>query len=149
MDCIADFHYTLAAKDPKQRGVMGSLGAYSLGDYSVSDHRFGISQATDLCLPTILASAVWESTVSGHRFWILQAKHLFFKSNVDIRGRFNPQALFRGIKSSTFHNFFLKSADLGNKILTTLACQASYGSGRAWSRNVFTANCLIACAVSY
>ena len=34
-------NYTLAAKDPKQRGLRGSLGAYSLGAYSLGAYSLG------------------------------------------------------------------------------------------------------------
>ena len=40
-------NYTLAAKDPKQRGLKGSLGVYSLVAYSLGVYTSGVYRATD------------------------------------------------------------------------------------------------------
>ena len=57
-------NYALTAKDPKQRDLRGSLGAYTRRDSRASHRRFWIWSST------LWESTLWGSTLSSHRFWI-------------------------------------------------------------------------------
>ena len=83
----------LTAKEPKQPGLRGSLGACSLGGYSLVVYSL-VQPMLDLAVhsPDWEPTTVWESTVSSNRFWILRCTHLRNRKIIEDP---STQALFR------------------------------------------------------